>query len=281
MINKTDFNHLLGSTACWTAAVRAEENKREDALFRDPWAAALAGETGAAWLAQRAEGSTLPILLRTKYFDDFLQKIVQEYPVRQVVLMAAGMDTRAFRLNWPAETQIYEIDQPGVLQEKEAVLTSMGAQPTCDRRVVAQDLTGAWSEKLLQAGFQAQQASLWLLEGFLFYLPNDQVCRILEEASRLASAGSWMGFDVVNSFMLTNPYTRGWVEMQADSGAPWVGTMDDPVGTLAGLGWRAALTQAGQPDAHYGRWVLPVLPTDMPAFPHNWLVTAQKIKNSD
>jgi hypothetical protein len=64
--------------------------------------------------------------------------------------------------------------------------------------------------------------------------------------------------------------------MQAHSGAPWIGTLDDPESVLASRGWAATLTQAGQPDANYGRWVLPVIPTKMPNIPHNWYITARK-----
>ncbi|MGZ8437255.1 MAG: hypothetical protein ACXWXR_01785 [Candidatus Limnocylindrales bacterium] len=93
----------------------------------------------------------------------------------------------------------------------------------------------------------------------------------------LAAPGSRLGFDIVNAAVLTSPWTRSWVAMQADAGAPWVGTMDDPVGFLAGRGWRAALTQAGQPDANHGRWTLPVIPTTAPDMPHSWFVTAERL----
>ena len=92
----------------------------------------------------------------------------------------------------------------------------------------------------------------------------------------LAVPGSQIGFDIINGPMLTSPWTRSWVDMQADAGAPWIGTMDDPVRFLADRGWQATLTQAGQPDANHGRWSLPVIPTTMPDMPHNWFVTAQK-----
>jgi hypothetical protein len=85
-----------------------------------------------------------------------------------------------------------------------------------------------------------------------------------------------MGFDIINSTVLTSPWTRPWVEMQANAGAPWIGTLDDPVGFLAARGWQATLSQAGEPDANHGRWALPVLPAAMPGVPHNWLVTALK-----
>ncbi len=267
---------FLSSTARWTASVRALESKRPDALFHDPWAAALAGQEGAEWLAQRTEDKVIPILLRTRYFDDFLQRVTQEHAVRQVVLLAAGLDTRAFRLPWPEGTEIFELDQADVLQHKEQVLAVQGAKPTCMRKVIEQDLVGPWPPALVNSGFEPQQPSLWLLEGFLFYLKNDQVQRILQQVSEITAPGSWLAFDIINRAILTHPLTRAWVEMQAASGAPWIGTLDDPEGFLAGLGWRANLTQAGQPDAHHGRWILPVIPTKMPNIPHNWFVTAQK-----
>jgi methyltransferase (TIGR00027 family) len=276
MDEKVDTNLLLGSTARWTAAVRALESMRPDCLFKDPWAAALAGQEGADWIAQRTPDKVLPIVLRTRYFDDFLQQTIREYPVRQIVLLAAGLDTRAFRLPWPEGTTLFELDQPAVLQYKEQVLTSANARPACVRRAIGQDLAGPWQEALIEAGFDSQRPSLWLLEGFLFYLPNAQVVRILEELSPLAAPGSRLGFDAINNAMLTHPLTRAWVEMQAASGAPWIGTLDEPVEFLAGLGWKAALTQAGQPDANHGRWTLPVIPTTMPGIPHNWFVTARK-----
>jgi methyltransferase (TIGR00027 family) len=267
---------LLTSTAHWTASVRAMESALPEGLFNDPWAAALAGQAGADWMAQRSADSVLPIVIRTRYFDDFLQRISREHALRQCVLLAAGFDTRAFRLAWPEGTTLFEMDQPAILRQKEQVLAVAGAQPACARQAVGEDLTGPWQETLLEAGFDPRQPSLWLLEGFLFYLPQAQIARILEKVSRLAAPGSWLGFDIINGAMLTHPLTRAWIEMQAASGAPWIGTLDDPQAFLAALGWKASLTQAGQPDAHYGRWKLPVLPVSMPGVPHNWYVTAQK-----
>src|SRR5690606_397949 len=101
----------IESTARWTAAVRAQESERDDALFADPWAAALAGDEGMAWLTQRPPGSGLPMALRTRYFDDFLVRIVQESGIRQLVMLAAGLDTRTFRLALPAEMRVFELDK--------------------------------------------------------------------------------------------------------------------------------------------------------------------------
>ena len=268
---------LLGSTARWTASVRALESKRPDRLLDDPWAADLAGNEGQVWLAQRTPEAVLPIIIRTRFFDDFLQRITSEFGIRQVVLMAAGMDTRAFRLEWPQGTKLFELDQADVLYIKDRILKTTGARPVCERFTITADLTAIWIEALIKSGFDAKVPALWLLEGFLFYLPSELVTHILKEISQFAINGSWMGFDIINNSMLVHPMTKNWIEMQASSGAPWIGTLDNPVDFLTELGWKASLSQAGQPDANYGRWSFPVLPTNMPDIPHNWFVTAQKL----
>jgi len=265
----------LGLTSRWAAAVRASESARPDALFHDPWAAALAGKEGADWIEKRA-GNVAPMTIRTRYFDDRLIQAVEERNIRQVVILAAGLDTRAFRLNWSGGTCLYELDQAEVQTYKENILREAGARPACEYRTVAADLTRPWNDLLSKAGFDARQPVAWLMEGFLFYLPNESIQRILADMSELAAPGSWLGFDIVNSVTLNSPYTKAWIEMQAQLGAPWLGFMDDPEGQLAGLGWKAELNQPGMPDANYGRWTMPVIPVKAPGLPHNWYVTATK-----
>jgi methyltransferase (TIGR00027 family) len=269
-------SQFLGSTAHWMASVRAMESAREDPLFRDPWAAALAGPEGQEWIEGRPPESVIPIVLRTRFFDDMLQRITLKNAIRQVVLLAAGLDTRAFRLSWPAETHLYELDQPAVLSYREEILAATGAKANCIRRAIPVDLTGSWQETLLAAGFDLQQPSGWLLEGFLFYLSSETIVHLLDEVTDLAAPHSWLGFDVMNSTTLTSPLTKHWLDMQAQLGAPWIGTLDDPAGFMAARGWAATLSQAGQPDANHGRWPFPVIPTTMPEFPHNWFVVAKK-----
>jgi len=122
-------SNSLGSTARWTAAARAYESEREVRLFEDPWASVLAGTVGTAWAATRPSDSLAPMILRIRFFDDFLQRVTREDSIRQVVLMAAGLDTRAYRLNWSSGTTFFELDQPAVLREKEQTLRSAGAKP--------------------------------------------------------------------------------------------------------------------------------------------------------
>ena len=277
MSEKATHDRFLGSTARWTAGVRAQESAREDHLFNDPWAAALAGKEGKEWVAQRSADKLVPIVLRTRFFDDFLHRITRRHAIRQIVLMAAGLDTRAFRLTWPYQTRLFELDQPSVLQYKEQILRSAGAQPTCRRQTIEVDLTEPWKETLIKAGFDPQHPSGWLLEGFLFYLASEHLTQLLDEVTSLATHGSWMGFDIINSTMLTSPWTRQWIEMQAKAGAPWIGTMDDPERFLSTRGWQATLTQAGESDANHGRWTYPVIPNTLPDMPHQWFVIAQKV----
>lgn len=274
-MSKTKSDYLLGSTAYWTASVRAKESERTDGLFHDPWAMALAGEVGLSWMAGKTPESVIPIVLRTRFFDDFLQHVTNDLGIMQVVLLAAGLDTRAYRLNWPPDVRLIEVDQPDVLAYKEAVLHEAGAQSTCSRTAVGADLTQPWTDNLLAHNFDPQVPTVWLLEGFLFYLPNDVIAHLLDAVTGLAVPGSWLAFDIVNSHVLTSPLTVKWVEMQAQAGAPWLGTMDDPVAYLAERGWTAVLTQAGAADAHYGRWPYPIIPVTMPNMPHNWYVTAR------
>ena len=269
-------NLPLAYTARWTASARSKESLRDDRLFYDPWAAALAGVEGANWIAQQSGGDSL-MVIRTCYFDDFLQDAVVQRGMRQVVIMAAGLDTRAYRLPWPDQTLLYEIDQDIVLNYKAEVLGAAGAQLACERISVAGDLTGPWLARLLEAGFDATKPAAWLLEGILFYLPNEEIARILGEISILAAQGSRLGFDIINSLTLTSPHIKTWIEMQAKAGAPWIGSLDDPESFLQELGWQAMMTQPGAPDAHFNRWTLPIIPVKMPNMPHQWYVTASKM----
>ena len=279
MAEKPSSINTLGSTARWTAAARAVESARADYLFNDPWAAGLAGADGLAWVSNRPPDSLVPMILRIRFFDDFLQRITQESALSQVVLMAAGLDTRAYRLAWPAGTVIFELDQPAVLHDKEQILRYAGALTGCARHPIEVDLTGLWKEPLINAGFNPAEPSVWLMEGFLFYIPTESISKLLDEVNNLSAAGSWLGFDIINRITLTSPFTRQWIGMQANSGAPWIGWLDDPAGFLSSRGWKTTLSQAGAPDANHGRWHLPIIPVAMPDMPHNWFVTAQKGDN--
>jgi methyltransferase (TIGR00027 family) len=266
----------LGATARWTAAVRAGEQARPDRLVEDPWAERLAGDDGMAWLGTRAPASVLPIVIRTRFFDDWLRSVMLEGPVRQVVLLAAGLDTRAWRLPWPAGTRLFELDRGALLAFKAAEIARAAGLPACERLAVDADLAGDWGTRLVDAGFDPATPAAWLAEGVLFYLPDPVVAHVLDTASALATPGSRLAFDIVNRAVLSSPYTRAWIEMQAAAGAPWIGAMDDPATELLARGWTAAVAQPGEPGVSHGRWTLPVIPAAMADLPHSWYVTARR-----
>lgn len=266
----------LGATARWTAAVRAGERLHPDPLVDDPWAEALAGPEGMAWLADRTPASVLPIVVRTRYFDDWLRGIALDGPIRQVVLVAAGLDTRAWRLPWAVGTTVFELDRGATLAAKADQLARVGAEARCTVRFVDADLAADWGPALLAAGLDPAVATAWLAEGILFYLPDPVIAHVLATLTSVSARGSRLGFDIVNGQVLTSPWTRAWIEMQAAAGAPWIGSMDDPATVLGALGWEATVTQPGEPGAGYGRWAMPVPPAAARELPHNWYVTAER-----
>src|SRR5438067_3344399 len=176
----------LAGTACMVAAARAREDERPDRLFADPLAATLAGAPGFAYL-DRLSNVPIPYLaIRTRFFDDFLLTAVRGGDVRQVVLVAAGMDARAFRLPWPPGLALYELDRPEVLALKDAVLADSGARATCRRHALAVDLTRTWAEALCAAAYRPHEPSVWLAEGLLYYLDRAIVHALLDRIAALA-----------------------------------------------------------------------------------------------
>jgi methyltransferase (TIGR00027 family) len=137
---------LLGLTARWTAGARARESLREDRLFDDPWAALLASEEGKEWMEHRSADPGTSVIVRTRFFGDFLQRVAVQHAIRQVVLMAAGLDTRAYRITWSAHTRLFELDQSHVLEYKDFSATCpMNTSRTCRMRLQVWQLLEAGS----------------------------------------------------------------------------------------------------------------------------------------
>ena len=246
------------------AAARARESERPYRLFDDPLATALAGPEGFTWLDRmepvpRFGGPALYVVIRTRFFDDFLLYACWGTGVRQVVLLAAGMDARAFRLNWPPDTRLYELDRPEVLAAKDEALTHADARPACERRTIGADLgRSSWAEALSNAGYEAQEPSVWLMEGLLFYMSEVTVRRLLGTTGALAAPRSLLGVDLVNRALLNSPTTRPLLAAFARHGASGRFGANDPEALLVEHGWVAEATQAGEWGANYGRWPYPV-----------------------
>ncbi|HKR49889.1 MAG TPA: SAM-dependent methyltransferase [Pseudonocardiaceae bacterium] len=266
-------------TALMVAAARAREHERLDRLFSDPYAAALVGEQGAGLLAdvERAGGDAHnnPYLsIRVRFFDDLLLEAVSSTGVRQVVLLAAGMDTRAFRLPWPVGTKVYELDRPSVLAGKDAILENVGAVPRCTRHRLDVDLALPWAQALAAVGFDRHTPSIWLAEGFLQYLDDAAARRVLSQATQLAAPGSVLGANLVSATFLMHPATRSFRDAFAQLGAPLQWGTDEPAALLAQYGWRAIVTVPGEEGANFGRWPWPI--TRDPDTPRSFWVTAHR-----
>ena len=273
----------VSPTSRWMAAARARESERADRLFDDPLAAALAGSEGFAWL-ERMEpaagpggGPGLYAVIRTRFFDDFLLDACRRLGVRQVVLAAAGMDTRAFRLDWPSQTRLYEMDLPEVLDAKDEVIEEAGAKPNCERRTVGVDLREAtWPEALLAAGYRPESQSAWLIEGLLFYLGRTAVDGLLGKVGELTATGSLLGLDVMNRGLFFSPFAWPQQAALAWRGAPGLFGTDEPETLMVNHGWEADVRQPGEEGANFGRWPRPILPREVPALPRGFLVRARR-----
>jgi methyltransferase (TIGR00027 family) len=127
--------------------------------------------------------------VRTKFFDDFFTT-AGAAGIRQAVILAAGLDSRAYRLDWPAGTVVYEIDQPEVIAAKTGTMAQIGATPTCERRTVAIDLRDDWPAALRAAGFDPSVPTAWIAEGLLIYLPPEAQDKLFDNITALSAPGS-------------------------------------------------------------------------------------------
>ncbi|WP_367124716.1 class I SAM-dependent methyltransferase [Streptomyces phytohabitans] len=197
----------VGLTALLVAAARAIETHRPDSLARDVHAEHFvrAAPACARWPVhpdQVPDGDADPLWgrfaryfgLRTRVLDDFVLRSVRTGG-RQVVLLGAGLDTRAFRLDWPSDCVVYELDRPGVLDFKHRVLADPPAAPAVKRVPVPVDLRDDWAAALTAAGFEPAARSVWLAEGLLFYLPSHAETCLMETVDRLTAGGGALAYE--------------------------------------------------------------------------------------
>lgn len=289
-----DIESSVGTTAVMVAAARAAETAGADPLINDPYARILVEGAGGGvwglmmdedWVARAveidAEGAAIFAhmgnyqAVRTLFFDDFFTAACAA-GIRQVVILASGLDSRAYRLDWPVGTTVFEIDQPKVLEYKESVLAEHGVHATATRREVAVDLRHDWPKALREAGFDDSVPTAWLAEGLLMYLPADAQDKLFAQITDLSAAGSRIAaetapmqaeerrqemkerFEVIKQkFGITDSLDVGELMYNDPDRA-------DVAEWLAGNGWDSTAVKAAAEMRRLDRWVLPDGP-DSPA----------------
>ena len=250
---------LVGATALGVAASRAAETAGPDPLIRDDFARLLVSSAGPAWAqladpelawldgdehGQRSHRCGIDYqAVRTHFFDQYFAEAAGA-GIRQVVILAAGLDSRAYRLDWSAGTTVYEIDQPQVLQYKTDILRQHGAVPAAIRHPVPVDLRDDWPAALATAGFDRAQPTAWLAEGLLPYLPSEAQDRLFEMVTALSAPDSQIAIEMFS--MNSRGNSQRWLRMRDRLGLDvnvhaltyHEPDRSDAAAWLAGHGWR-------------------------------------------
>lgn len=259
-----DLASSVGATATMVAAGRALATKDPRKLIDDPFADPLVRAVGVDFFVKMIDGeldlSTIPnasparvqamidgMAVRTKFFDDYFSDAMNT-GIRQAVILASGLDSRAYRLHWPAETVVYEIDQPQVIDFKTTTLAAIGAEPTAARRTVPIDLRADWPTALREAGFDATVPTAWVAEGLLIYLPPEAQDRLFDNITALSVLGSTIAteyvpgirdFDADRVREMSAPLREQGVDIDMAS-LVYAGERNHVVEYLRGNGWDAS-----------------------------------------
>lgn len=279
-----DLATSVGATATMVAAARAIAT--DEGMIDDPFAGPLVRAVGVDFLTRWATGELtaadlddegtawglgqMPAAMaaRTRYFDQFFADAAAA-GIRQVVILAAGLDARAYRLDWPADMTVFEIDQPAVIEFKTITLAGLGAEPRTDRRTVAVDLREDWPTALKAAGFDPAKPSAWIAEGLYGYLPPEAQDRLLDAVTALGAPGSMLGSEAVPDMADVDPEqtrermreaTAKWREHGFDldfSELGFQGERHDVGEYLEARGWASVGTPMAQLLASHGFDAIP------------------------
>jgi methyltransferase (TIGR00027 family) len=257
----------VSETALGAAEMRAGESVRDDRLIDDPYAASFVAaapplfpdvpsRADDAALAALVEASITGVAVRTRFFDDHLVAACAAGH-RQVVLLAAGLDARAFRLDWPDGVRLFELDLPELFSFKERVLGAQNASPRCDRRVVPADLRADWPSRLRAAGFEPTRLTTWVAEGLLVYLSKVDAERLLTSVRDLSVSGSQLSFEYdIPDRGSTLDQAREIAGME-EVASMWLGGLgEDPAEWLRQHGWTVESISRATFVQRYGRSLL-------------------------
>jgi methyltransferase (TIGR00027 family) len=267
-----DLASSVGATATAVAASRAMASKTPDPLLDDPWADPLVravgmdtfvklidgeiGQTDDPLLNRRAMREQIAV--RTRFFDDFFLQATGS-GIRQAVILASGLDTRAYRLPWPAGTVVFEIDQPQVIAFKTQTMADLGAEPTAERRTIAVDLRDDWPSALKDAGFDTTQPTAWSAEGLLPYLPPEAQDRLFDNIAALSAPGSRIATEHLDLRGIPSDWAERLTERSRRIGSDinlaelfYTGDRNTAADYLAGHGWRVDIRTTEQAYAANG-----------------------------
>lgn len=274
-----DLVSSVGATATMVAAARAMASRAPDRLIDDPFAEPLVRATGLEFFVKLLDGEVSVVesdnpnfnpvhvidvmAVRTRFFDDFFLTSTSA-GIRQAVILASGLDSRAYRLPWPPGTVVFEIDQQAVIDFKTRGLSALGAKPAAEHRPVAVDLRDDWPAALRANGFDASQPTAWSAEGLLRYLPPDAQDRLFDHITALSAGGSRLATE----FHPDGPaalaerqkvMTGQWKERGLDLDLSALMYHDERIPAtdyLAAHGWRLSTQTRAEVFAAYGReWV--------------------------
>ena len=285
--DRWDVASSVGATATLVAAARALATRRGDPLVDDPLAETLVRAVGIEAFVAALDGgldSEIPavasmvdvIAVRTRFFDDFFSDATGA-GVRQAVILASGLDARAYRLAWPDGTTVFEIDQSEVIDFKSTVLSDR--TPTARRRTVAVDLRDDWPAALMAHGFDPSAPTAWIAEGLLVYLPPDAQDRLFDHIDALSAPGSRVateyhpdgGSGIADSAATITSQLAG-SGLDLNLGELFYGGERRPVTDyLESLGWQVDTRSRPEMFDHYGRSF-----PDLPALQKSLFVTAVK-----
>ncbi|MGE2730050.1 class I SAM-dependent methyltransferase [Mycolicibacterium vaccae] len=272
-----DLATSVGATATMVAAARALASADPNPLIDDPFAAPLVRAVGVDFFTKMIDGEldlsmfpdTSPervqamidaMGVRTRFFDDSVLASTAA-GVRQVVILASGLDSRAYRLDLPPGTVVYELDQPQVIEFKTQTLAALGAQPRATRRTIAVDLRQDWPAALSGAGFDPSAPTAWLAEGLLIYLPPDAQDLLLDRITAQSAPGSTVSteyvpgivdFDTEKARAVAEPLREHGLDLDM-SALVYPGDRNHVAEYLRGLGWQVTATPREELFAHYGR----------------------------
>ncbi|OXM47373.1 SAM-dependent methyltransferase [Amycolatopsis alba] len=250
----------VSATALTAAAARWAESHRKDRMLDDP----LAGDFLAAAGWKTSERGPLAGVLgdmfavRTRFLDKRLLRFVR-HGGRQVVVLGAGLDTRAFRLDWPTGVTVFELDRPTLLRFKEATLAKGGRVPGCRRVVMDADLAEDWVPALVDAGLDPGEPVAWLVEGVLLYLSGEQGDRLIGALSELGGHGTVLLVEHMNRITQIEQPGCEVADQVASLGEPWLSHLDDPAGWLSRFGWESEVRDIRELAVSYGRPVPPIV----------------------